>query len=205
MRHYPKPAISIDKLLRKKFKVMAFEGEFKDLIGTPECSGSWIIYGASGNGKTSLCLKILKYMTKFKKCAYIPLEEGTKMTFQEAVKGANLLSASSKVKLWEGYTIEDIDIELAKPKAPEVIFIDSIQYLKMAHNSVNELTKFEYMDLLNRHPKKLFVFVSHAKKNEPKGALAESVYYGSDVCILIDDFTAYPTKSRYKGKTPMKL
>ena len=94
-------------------------------------------------------------MTKFKKCAYIPLEEGTKMTFQEAVKGANLLSASSKVKLWEGYTIEDIDIELSKPKAPEVIFIDSIQYLKMAHNSVNELTKFEYMDLLNRHPKKL--------------------------------------------------
>lgn len=205
MIHIPLPSVSISKLTKKKFILMPFEGAFKDLIGRPECAGSWLIYGDSGNGKTSFSLKLLKYITSFKKCAYIPLEEGTKLTFKEAVERANLLSVSSRVKIWEAHTVEDLDIELKKPKSPEVIFIDSLQYFKMNANSVNELTKFEYMELLKRHPKKLFIFVSHAKKDEPKGALAESVYFGSDVCLFVKDFVVYPKKSRYKGSEPMKL
>ena len=205
MKHFPKPAVSIEKLARKKFVLMNFTGQWKDLIGTPECSGSLLVYGGSGAGKTTFSLRFLKYITHFKKCAYIPLEEGTKLTFKDAITNANLLPVSARVKIWEGYTVEDIDIELSKPKAPDVVFIDSLQYLKMTSKSVNELTKFEYKELLERHPKKLFVFVSHAKKNEPRGALAESVYYGSDVCLFVDDFTVYPAKSRYGGKIPMEL
>lgn len=205
MKHFPRPATSISKLTKKKYKLLQFDGPFKDLIGTPECAGSWIIYGNSGNGKTTIAMRLLKYMTKFKKCAYVPLEEGTKLTFQEAVKSANLLSVSSKVKIWEDYTVQDLDIELKKNAAPEVVFIDSLQYLKMTEKSVNELTKFEYKELLKKHPNTLFIFISHAKKNEPKGSLAESVYYGSDVCLYIEDFVAYPKKSRYKGTIPYEL
>ena len=201
----PKPAISIEKLLKKKFIVMNFENEYKDLIGTPECSGSWLIYGGSGEGKTTFSLETLKYITRFKKCAYIPLEEGAKMTFQEAAKEANLRSASSRIKLWVDYTVEDLNNELVKPRSPEVIFIDSLQYLKMKSDSYNQLTAFEYKSLINSFPKKLFIFISHAKNNEPKGALAEAVYFGSDVCLFVKDFCVYPKKSRYGGKKSMHL
>jgi predicted ATP-dependent serine protease len=205
MQHFPRPAISLDKLARKKFVLIPFEGEMQNLIGTPECSGSWIIYGGSGEGKTTFSLRLMKYWTKFKKCAYLPLEEGTKLTFKQAISSANLLSVSSKVKIWDEYTVQDLDIELKKPKAPEVVFIDSLQYLKMTAKSVNQLTNFEYMNLLKRHPKKLFIFISHAKKGEPKGALAEAVYYGSDVCLYVNDFMVSPVKSRYGGNTTLTL
>lgn len=205
MKHYPNRAVSIAKLARKKFKLMKLTGEYKDLIGTPECAGSWIIYGDSGHGKTTFSLRLLKYLTKFKKCAYLPLEEGTKLTFKDAILNANLLSVSSKVKIWEGFTVQDLDIELKKPKAPEIVFIDSLQYLKMTKKSVNQLTNFEYKELLERHPSTLFIFISHAKNEAPKGALAESVYFGSDVCLQVKNFSITPVKSRYGGNSIMNL
>lgn len=205
MKYFANPAMSIDKLARRKFVLIPFDNEWKDLIGTPECAGSWIVYGNSGNGKTTFSLQLLKYMAKFKKCAYLPLEEGTKLTFKQAIQRANLVSVSNKVKIWDNYTVQDLDAELPKPKSPDVIFIDSLQYLRMHAKSPNQLTSFEYLDLLKRYPKKLFVFISHAKNNEPKGALAESVYFGSDVCLYVDNFKVQPRKSRYGGKVVFEL
>lgn len=178
---------------------MDFTGAYKDLIGTPECSGSWLIYGHSGNGKTTFALGLLKYMCEFKKSAYITIEEKSKLSFQKAVIDANLLSVSSKVKIWVDFTLEELDTELTKPKSPDVIFVDSIQYLRKNIESFQEISKFEYKDLIDRYPSKLFIFISHAKNGEPKGSLADSVYYFSDTCIRIDDFTAIPMKARYGG------
>ena len=200
-----KTAVSPQKFSRKKFKTMKFTGKYKELLGTPECSGSWIIFGDSGNGKTTTSLELLKYLTNFKKCAYVPLEEGVQLSFQQAFNQANLLSVSSQFKLWPDYTVKDLDEELSKPRAPQIIFIDSVQYLRMNDESYSELTKFEYMELLKRHPKTLFIFISHAKNNEPKGALAEAVYYGSHICMWVKDFVVYPKKNRFGGKTPLEL
>ena len=196
-----KPALSIKKLTQKKFKLMNFTGAYKDLIGTPECSGSWLIYGHSGNGKTTFALMLMKYLCSFKKCGYITIEEKSKLSFQKAIEDANLLSVSSKVKIWVDYSVEDLETEISKPKAPDIIFVDSIQYLRKTHQSFQEISKFEYKELIDKYPKKLFVFISHAKKGEPKGSLAEAAYYFSDVCIKIHDFTAIPMKARYGGKT----
>ena len=200
-----KLSVSPQKFARKKFITMQFTGKYKDLLGTPECSGSWIIYGDSANGKTTTSLQILKYLTNFKKCAYVPLEEGVRLSFQQAFNEANLLSVSAKFKLWPDYTVQDIDQELSKSRAPEIIFIDSLQYLRMNDQSYNELTKFEYLELLKRHPKTLFIFISHAKNNEPKGALAEAVYYGSHICLWVNEFVVHPKKNRFGGKTPLEL
>lgn len=178
---------------------MDFTGAYKDLIGTPECAGSWLIYGSSGNGKTTFAMQLMKYLCDFKKCSYITIEEKQKLSFQRAIESANLLSVSSKVKIWVDYTVQDLELELAKPKSPEIIFVDSIQYLRKTSTSFQEISKFEYKELIDKYPKKLFVFISHAKKGEPKGSLAEAAYYFSDVCIKVSDFTAIPMKSRYGG------
>lgn len=197
-----RPAISLKKIINKKYKTMDFKDELYELIGTPECSGSWIIFGESGNGKTTFALGLIKYLCQFKKTAYIPLEESTKFSFQQAIERANLMSVNSRIKIWIDFTVSELEIELSKPKAPDVIFIDSLQYLRKHPLAVNELTRFEYKQLIDMFPKKLFVFVSHAKNGEPKGALGANVYYFSDVCLQVINFVAYPKKSRYGGSTP---
>lgn len=205
MKYYPQPAISLRKLINKKFVTMKLTGSWKGLIGTPECAGSWIIFGDSGQGKTTFSLKLMRYLTDFKKCAYLPLEEGTKLTFKDAVQKANLLPVASKIKIWENYSVKDINEELIKSRAPSIVFIDSLQYLKMNRKSTNQLTNFQYKELLIRHPTTLFVFISHGKNGEPKGALAESIYFGSDVCLSVKDFVVEPNKSRYGGKHPLNM
>lgn len=199
-------AISPKKFAKKKFKLISLpEGRFKGLIGALAITGSWIIYGDSGHGKTTFALQLLKFLCQFKKCAYIPLEEGLSPSFQHSFNEANLLASSANIRLWKQHTIEDIDIELAKPRAPEVIFIDSLQYLRASKESFNQITKFDYIEMLRRHPKVLFIFISHAKNNEPKNAIGEDVYYGSDICLHAKNHIIYPVKNRFRGKVPFDL
>jgi len=199
------PAVSLKKLVRKKYKVMKFQGAYKELIGTPECAGSFIIYGDSGHGKTSFALGLMEYITSFYKCAYLPLEEGMKLSFQQAITRANLLSANAHVKLWPDFSLEELRAELSKPKAPRVIFIDSAQYVLATKQSYQVITNIEYKQFIKEFPNTLFIWISHAKKGEPKGALAEAIYYDADVCLEVKNFQAIPRKSRYGGNKPFEI
>ena len=200
-----KRAIGVKEFERQKFKVMAFKSPFKELIGEPECSGSMIIYGESGHGKTTFALRLMKYISKFYKCAYVSIESALKKSFQDIVKGSNLRSVARKVQLWEELTVADLYEKLKKPRAPKIVFIDSLQYLQLNDESMNQLTSFQYKKLIKDFPNVLFIFISHAKNGEPKGALAEAVYYGSDTCLLVDDFIIYPKKARFGGHKPLEL
>ncbi|MCU7571192.1 hypothetical protein N4241_08765, partial [Riemerella anatipestifer] len=70
------PAYSYADIAKRKFNTMKFEGDWLELIGEPEVSGCWIIWGLSGNGKTRFALQLAKYLTKFQKVFYNTLEEG---------------------------------------------------------------------------------------------------------------------------------
>lgn len=198
-------AISVDKLLRKKFTIIKLNDALEKLMGNLECSGSVLIYGDSGNGKTTFSLQLAKALCQTKKVGYNSIEEKAKYSFQQAIKKANILSVKSKFKLWVSLTVEELIEELSKKKSPDVVFIDSIQYLRMSEKSSNELTKFEYKDLINMFPNKLFIWISHEKNGEPKGALADAVYYDSDTCIQVCDYVASPVKSRLGGKEPYNI
>lgn len=194
-------AISVRKLTRKKFNVMKFEGDFLGLYGTPEISGSWVIYGAGGSGKSTIALRTMKYMTKFEKCAYMPLEQGTKKSFQDALIRENIISVEGKAKIWKPLTALQLIEELKKRKSPNIIFIDSLQYLRWSDDSTQELTRFQYKQLIEQFPKKLFVFVSHSKNDYPKGTLGDAVYYDCENGILVKKMVATPIKSRSGGNT----
>ncbi len=60
-------AISNRNFLNKKYKVAEFEGKWKASFGKPVLNGVWIVYGGSGNGKTSFLLELAKYLTQFGK------------------------------------------------------------------------------------------------------------------------------------------
>jgi len=188
-----KRAISVDELLKTKFKTMAFEGEFKEAVGTPEMSGSWIIWGQSGNGKTRFTLQLAKYMTKFGKVAYNSLEEGAKLSFKRAIQQTGMISVAKRFIILKGETIEQLTERLSKQKAPNIIIIDSVQY--------TDLDKKGYKTLINSFPTKLFIFISHAEGKNPKGSTADAIRYDSDVKIFVQGYKAFVV-SRFGGGKP---
>lgn len=188
-----KRAISVDELLKTKFKTMAFEGEFKEAVGTPEMSGSWIIWGQSGNGKTRFTLQLAKYMTKFGKVAYNSLEEGAKLSFKRAIQQTGMISVAKRFIILKGETIEQLTERLSKQKAPNIIIIDSVQY--------TDLDKKGYKTLINSFPSKLFIFISHAEGKNPKGSTADAIRYDSDVKIFVQGYKAFVV-SRFGGGKP---
>lgn len=188
-------AVSVDELLKMKFKVMKFNGEFKDLLGTPEKAGTWIIWGKSGNGKTRFTLKLAKYLTNFGKVVYNTLEEGTKLSFQRAVAETDMQSCGNKF-LIVSEPITNLSARLSRQRAPRIAIIDSLQYVK--------LNKTSYINLVEKHPNVLFIFISHAEGKNPKGTTADAVRYHSDVKIHVEGYKAFAT-SRYGGGQPFTI
>lgn len=191
------PAKSISELYRLTFKVLDFKGEWLDLIGTPEVAGSWMIWGNSGNGKTRFALQLAKYLCEFQKVYYNTLEEGGKLTFRKACK-ENAMEAVKGQFFYGKEKLPELIARLEKRRSPNVIVIDSLQHFRIG--------KREYYDLIERFPKKLFIFISHARGQEPKGEVADEIRYNSDVKIRVERFVAKPVENtRYGGYKPYTI
>ncbi|MCT4559838.1 MAG: hypothetical protein N4A41_00520 [Crocinitomicaceae bacterium] len=183
-------AISPKQLAATKFKTMNLPNPYKDLIGTPELSGTWIIWGHSGNGKTRLALELSKVLTSFGRVWYNSLEEGQSLSIQSAFAQLNMEEVSGKISLLNGETIEDLKVRLRRKRSADIIVIDSLQYTGLNYKA--------YTELKDEFPKKLFVFVSHADGKEPAGRVAKAVRYDSNVKIHVEGYKA-EAATRYGG------
>lgn len=172
-----------------RFKVADFSGAWRDSIGMPVLRGTWLIYGGSGSGKTSFCLQLAKYLSQFGRVLYNSLEQGLSPTMQSAWIAGGMEEAGRRVKLLDREGYDELFERLAKRQSPEIIIIDSINYLRGLRLS-------DYQLLSQRYRKKLFIVVAHEKGGEPKGAVAQAIRYDADVKIRVEGYRAMVT-SRY--------
>lgn len=187
-----KRALSVSDMLNYSPEVLPFTGEWREAIGLPELKGAWIVFGDSGNGKTSFALKLGKYFAQIgKRVAYDSIEEGVSLSMREAYIRTGMSDVAGKFILLDKEPIAELRTRLEKRRSPDVIIIDSVQY--------TGLTTKEYKELVDDFPNKLFIFISHADGLKPKGALAQAIYYDAFVCLLIKGFKALVKKSRYGG------
>lgn len=182
-----KRALTVNEIRNFKPVELNFEGKWKDSIGTPELTGTWLIWGNSANGKTRFALQLAKYLTNFRRVAYNSLEEGLSKSMKEAIIDTGL---DKNFVLLDKEPVEELKIRLRKRKSPDVILIDSLQYTGLSYGQYKELRK--------EFPHKLFIFISHAEGNEPKGNVARSIKYDAFVKIPVIGYAAYP-QSRYGG------
>lgn len=175
-------AVSYQELLSKKYETVEFDGEFAASFGPEvELNGVWIIYGDSANGKTSGSLKVARYLTRFGKVAYNTLEERGRFSFASAVRRYPFDAVERRrFIVLKGESMDALSARLAKKKSPDFIFIDSLQYAGLTTRKLHEL--------VDAHPKKLFIFISHVEGKKPKGSLGEWVWYGSDVKMRAEGF-----------------
>lgn len=186
-------AASLDQVLRTRFKVLPFEGEWKEAIGCPELTGSWIVWGNSGNGKTRFALQLCKYLCQFGRVAYDSLEEGVSVSLVKAIKETHMMEVRRKFVVLDKEPIDQLTERLEKPKSPDIVCVDSLQYTGMSYE--------QYKALKERFPKKLFIWISHADGTLPEGRVAKKVRFDSNVKVFVQAYRAEPV-SRYGGGKP---
>ncbi|MBQ7531859.1 MAG: ATP-dependent serine protease [Paludibacteraceae bacterium] len=187
-------ALSLKNCLSYKERPMGFTGVWRAVLGDPECCGSWIIYGMSGNGKTRLVLQLTKYLMSLPgvKTAYNGLEEGLSGTFKRAIEETGLSGETmNRFVFWNRFGVDEMTAALKRRRSANIVIIDSLQYLQMSYE--------EYKTLTESFPGKLFIWISHEKGGMPDGALAKRVMYNSNVVLRVKDYYGVVKKCRYGG------
>lgn len=182
-------AYSVSDLLNKKYKLLPLTDKWYEAFGEPEVSGSWFIWGNSGNGKTTFILKLCKELCKHDRVLYNSLEEGAAHTMQKAFLNAGLASVKRRLVLVQE-SIEELYIRLDSHKSQNIVVLDSFQY--------TNLTFEKYRALIQRYPKKLFIINSQADGKQPSGRTAKRVMYDAALKIWVEGYRAF-SKGRYIG------
>lgn len=191
-----KRAFSVKNVADAKFRTLELDGQWADAIGTPELTGSWFIYGAPKNGKTTFALQLGKYLTNFGRVAYDSVEEGLSLTMQMAMERVGMEEIGSRLVLLEKENVDELASRLEKHKSPDVVIIDSVQFLDMKFH--------EYRRLKESFPNKLFIYVSHVEGKQPEGNAARRIWRDANVFFYVEGFRAFPV-SRYGGGTAVDV
>lgn len=191
-----KRALTVQNLVEMKHLDMPFEGQWKDSFGNPVISGSWLIWGNSNHGKTALAIQLSKYLTNFGRVAYNSLEEGAGLSLQQAFKRDKTETGRWSLIILDRESYDDLVTRLTKRRSPDIIMIDSFQYLGLSFEQYQNLTK--------RFKNKLFIFISHADGKMPEGRVAKRVRYDVGIKIRVEGFKAFPA-GRYGGGEPFVI
>lgn len=183
-------AKSVTDLLTMRFKEVPFEGKWLASFGKPELSGSWLIWGNSGNGKTRLAMALCKYLTAFGRVAYNSLEEGASLSTQRAVREIGMDDVKRRFILLDKEPMNELIERLKKRKSPDIVVIDSVQYSGLNYR--------DYKQLRDQFRNKLFILISHAEGKEPAGRVAKSIRFDAFVKIRVEGYRA-DVVSRYGG------
>ena len=187
-------AISNKNVLAAQFETADFDGPFLASFGRPELRGVWLIWGDSGSGKTTFTLQLCKYLAGFRRVAYDSLEQGLSLSLQKAWERVGMAEAGSNIILLNKEDLPELRARLRKRISPEIIVIDSLQYLDKFYMK-------QFKDLKAEFPDKLFVFISQADKagKDPDGYIAKKIRYDADIKIKVEGFKAFVT-TRYEDR-----
>lgn len=185
-----KQALSTGQLLAQRKTMILLPEEMRLAFGEPEDRGTWIIWGNSGNGKTTFALLLAKALARHGRVLYDSLEEGQSLSLMNAVERVGLAEAGSRVQ----FVSEDIPTlteRLRKRRSPRIVFIDSLQYTQLSYPAY-----IRFKEALPRH---LLIFVSHASGTKPESRPAISVMYDAMLKVWVEGYRAF-SKGRFIGE-----
>jgi hypothetical protein len=184
-------ALTVNDLLNYRPHCMNFEGQWLASFGRPERTGTWLIWGNSGNGKTRFAIQLTKYLASLgERVAYNSVEEGASESLRMAFEAENVIESARRMLILDKEPMPELIARLRRPKSPDIIIIDSLQYTGLKYA--------DYKILRDTFRRKLFVFISHAEGKLPAGRVAQSIRFDAFVKIWIEGYQAFPV-SRYGG------
>ena len=189
-----KRALTVQNIINKNYKTIDWDGEWHDAFGIPEASGVWFIWGGSGNGKTRFVMQLCKELCKTGKVMYVSLEEGSGLTFRNAISESGMAEVGSRLTIVERDTdvdfIDSIVARLKRQRSATAVIIDSFQYTGLSFK--------QYLDFKQALSNKLIIFTSQADGKQPSGRTAKAVMYDASLKIWVEGYRAF-SKGRYIG------
>nr|DAE18535.1 MAG TPA: putative ATP-dependent serine protease [Myoviridae sp. ctxym25] len=189
-RTFDRNAKGVREILSMKYETFPFEGEWRDAFDTPERKGVWLIWGNSGNGKSTFAMKLCKYLCQFGRVAYDSLEEGACLNMKRMIQQCGMMDVNRRFLLIDNENMEQLSIRLKRQKSPDIVVIDSFQYTMMNYK--------EYREFKDAHRNKLLIFISHADGTLPSGQVAKKMMFDAKLKIYIEGYRAF-SKGRFIG------
>jgi len=176
--------LTIKNIAAAKIPVFEFSGEWFEAFGTPQRTGIWYIYGASGHGKTSFLLMLIKQLSSFGRVLFESYEEGDRsLSLQEGIKRLGLLGVNNRVLVCLDKQ-KELNERLSKKGSQNIVVIDSID--------MSEIRRIEQVvKLTNEHPGKLFVFTGWAEGKDPKKNIGKDVLFMANQKIFVEGYRAF--------------
>lgn len=180
-------SLSFDNILNKKYEYIPFSKDFMDAFGKRQKSGAWIVYGKSGQGKTSFTFQLAREFDRIGyKVLFISLEMGVESDFRDSLLGF-MNSSRSGMLFWDEVpTFDEFDEFLGKQRSPDVVIIDSLQSLE----GEMDVTAKQLVELRKKYRKKIFVYISHVDGKEVQGTVAYRVKRDCFSRIEVNGFCA---------------
>lgn len=189
-------ALGVTHFLAKKFDLYAFEDEWLETFGQVEKNFKACIYGKPGHGKTEMCIKLAKYLTRFGTVLYNSFEQGISKTLQSSIERNNLDEVNGKITFGDKITLTQLYSRLARKKSADIVFIDSRDYMG--------ITAEDYSMLTEQFPRKAFVIICWQEGSRPAGKAGREIEYMADIKVMVKDFIALP-RSRFGGNKPFVI
>lgn len=185
-------SLSASQVLAIKRDTIQLEGAWGECLGEIDRTGVIIVWGQSGNGKSSAVMSLAKELTKHGKVLFVSLEEGFALSFQNTVRRFSMQDCGQRFQVVTGEDMNAISERLKKRRSADFVIIDSFQYTGLNYK--------RYLAFKKAHANKLIIFVSHADGKQPAGRAAVSVKYDADQKIWVEGHKAI-SNGRYIGTT----
>ncbi|MGP1526371.1 MAG: AAA family ATPase [Candidatus Cryptobacteroides sp.] len=163
---------------------LPLDGEWEKAFGRPALNDNWFIDGESASGKSSFVMMLAKKLCEYGNVLYWSLEEGAGLSFKKRLQMFNMEAVDKKMIVVVKETLDELSERLAKRRSPHFVIVDSVQYVGASFHQIRK-------KLLDRFPKKSFVFVSQLYRGEPKGKTANDLKFDAGIKIHTRGFRAY--------------
>lgn len=188
-----KKAYSLADIEKKDFTFLNLKDEkFSKHLGKMERTGSVLVKGDSGHGKTTYSMQLMKAICEVEKVHYCSPEEANRASFRRSLRLNNMQLVKSKFTFAKEY-YDDLFARLSKKRQKKVVIIDSIQVFFKGK------TRDDYYKLIETFNDTLFIGISKVNKGRVVGAVADEFYWDCQNRIDITDFVATIEKSRCGG------
>jgi hypothetical protein len=183
--------LSLKQMRAKTYKFLEdLPQPILDSFGNLTNNFSAIIYGNSGNGKSSMIMQIVVFLLKYGKVFYVALEEGHAATMQTNI----IRHIPEEIEGGISFADHNMDYDqlcarLHKRNSGQFIIIDSIQYMRISYEQFQSFKK--------KFPRKCFIYISHSNGNKPSGKLACDIEYDVDLKIQVKGYLGF-VRSRLK-------
>ncbi len=179
----PKSAKTIKQLRKTIVERIDFEDQFYDAFGLPQNRGVWLVWGASGSGKSSFIMQLIRALAKSNDVLYNLLEEDPDdASFLERLDTFKMHEVESNIKVAQ-YSPEELRVVLRRRNSPKVVVIDSLIYFTRSFD--------DYFSLRKEFKDKILIFTAHAKGANPKEEIEMRVMYDAYMKVRVDAYAAY--------------